>query len=347
MVLSEIFLKIPYKIVWNTLKFFNKNKDIVFYCADYLDYVIFEEIRKHIPEITIVAKNKKVKKELELEGIDSILCPVFPKALIMARHAFHYFPEKQITKIGLRHGVYHFKKFISAKKYNRFDLYLFTSETEVEEAKALGITCGASGGFPKIDGMFKSDKEDINKQTRKELNFDNRPIVMFSATWDKSNASAIDRWYNRLDQLTEKYNVLVTLHPWVSEQFKNTIRNTKNVYLIDDKRTLKYLMLSDVFIGDTSSIIAEFCSLDKPIITFKVDDNNNRLDSSIVEMLKKISERIDTFDQLEYAIELSLKNPNKLSPERMKYNNIMFDKLDGFHGKKSAEKILSLLNIKN
>jgi len=347
MVLSEIIIKIPYKIIWNTLKMFNKNEDVVFFCADYLDYIIFEEIHKHLPDITIVSKNRKIKKELEANGINSILWPVFPKVVIMARHSFHFFPEHKITKIGQRHGVYHFKKFISSKKYNRFDLYLFTSDTEVEEAKSLGIECGTSGGFPKIDQMFKSGNNEFITKTKKDLGIDNRPVIMFSSTWDKSNASAIDRWYNKLHLLTEKYNVLVTLHPWVSNGYKETIKNTKDITLIEDKRTLKYLLISDVFIGDTSSIIAEFCALDRPIITFKVAEANTRLDPTIIDMLEKISIRIDSFDQIEKAIESSLENPIERTEQRKKYNNIMFDELDGAHGKKSADKIINFLKTRN
>jgi len=344
MLLSEILLTIPYKIIWNIKKILKlKKNNIVFFCADYLDYVIFEEIHKLLPEINIVSKNKTIKAELEKHGVKSISWPVFPKTVIMARHSFQFFPESKIKKIGMRHGAYHFKKFIGAKKYNRFDLFLFTSETEVEQAKSIGINCGANGGFPKIDRMFANNEVKI-QSLKKELNFDDKPTIMFSSTWDKSGMAAVEKWYDKLDLLTDKYNIIVTLHPWVSETYKNKIVKTKNIILIEEKKNYMYLELADVFIGDTSSIIAEFNALDKPIITFKIDNTNNRLTPEINDMLEDISIRIDSFDDLNIAIENSLKKPDEKSSSRIKYNKIMFDELDGKHSIRSAEIISKFLN---
>ena len=89
-------------------------------------------------------------------------------------------------------------------------------------------------------------------------------------------------------------------------------------------------------VSDTSSIIAEFCALNKPIITFKVGKTKRSL-IEINQLLKKISIQINDISLLKKAIEESLTEPDKKNVERQRANKIMFDKLDGRAGKKAAE----------
>jgi len=319
MVFSQYIVYLPYKIIWNFFKFTHKQPEVVFYCADYLDYLIFEPIQKYLPAIPIVAKNKKIQQELKKNGIKSTVLPSFPKVVIMARHSLHKFPEKKIIKIGMRHGAYHFKEFINPKKYNAFDLFLFTSEMEVEKANKLGIKCGKAVGFPKIDPLFNNfytikmlDKFKEKIRIKRE-----KPILLFTATWNKSEMSAIDKWYRKLGRLTKYYNIIVSVHPWTNEHYKSVIRKTESVYLIEEKNVLPYLLIADLMISDTSSIIAEFCALDKPIITFRVPDTD-RTSPEIKEMISEISLQIDSFNELFLAIEKSLKEKKACSKYQRK-----------------------------
>ncbi|MCD6112400.1 MAG: CDP-glycerol glycerophosphotransferase family protein [Bacteroidales bacterium] len=345
MVFSYYLYYFPYRFIWKAKNFFKKENDIAFYCGDYLDYLIFKPVLKYLPEIKIISKNKKVKKELEKHNIKSKLWPCFPKSLIMVRHDIHMFPEKNIKKIGMRHGVYHFKNFISSKKYNYFDKFLFTSSTELKQAEKLGIKNGANVGFPKIDPLFNGE---INSQTIKKLKnkiFPNtKPIIIFSATWDKSGMSAIEKWYKKLDLISDDYNIIVTLHPWISNKYKLSIANNKNIFFIKDKNILPYLAVSDLMVGDTSSIIAEFCSLNKPIITFKINQAK-RLSDEIITMLDEISIRVENFNECVDAIKYSLKNNTEKSNMRIKWNNIMLDNLDGNAAKRAAKEIKNTFEL--
>lgn len=326
---------------------FKQTPEVVFYCADYLDYIIWKPIRKYFPEIPIIAKNKAVQNELAKYNIQSALWPEYPKAVIMARHALHKFPCDSIVKIGMRHGPYHFKKFIGKEKYNAFDLFLLTSTDEVECAKRIGITSAQGPGFPKIDPMFDGTiSEEEIKNLRKDCGFDERPVIMFSATWEESGMSAVRKWYDKLEVLAKDYNILVTVHPWTNEEIKSKIRETEGVCFIEDKNILPYLMLSDLLIGDTSSIIAEFSALNKPIITFEVN-SAKRLEMKIVKMLEEISERVKSFDELSEVIKDSLVNSDKRASARERYNAIMFDELDGKAGKRASEAIKAILAGKN
>jgi CDP-glycerol glycerophosphotransferase (TagB/SpsB family) len=290
--------------------------------------------------VNIVSKNKSVQSTLEKVGVESSLMPAFPKTVIMARHALHKFPYKKITKIGMRHGAYHFKKMISKEKYNAFDMYFFTSDKELEIAEELGFTSGAVGGFPKLDDAFNGSittKELV--KLRKAMRFDNKPIILFSATWEKSGMSAVKRWNDRLYELTKEYNILVTLHPFTNSKIKQKLRRTLEIHFIEDKEILPYLMLADLLISDTSSIIAEFCALNKPIITFRTQDSH-RLTKEIKSMLGEISEQINTFDELKSILPEVLTNPSKKQEQRQFYNTIMFGKLDGKHAQRMANTII-------
>lgn len=319
------------------------NPTVVFYCGDGLDYVIFEPIAAHLPAIPVVAKNRDVQRELKRQGVDATLWPAYPRAVIMARHALHRFPRDSIVKIGMRHGAYHFKQFIKPKRYNAFDLYLVTSEKEVQDAVDMGIHTTKAGGFPKLDPMFSPSTEGLVEDVRLSLGLDEaKPTVLFTATWDRSGMSAIDRWFRRLHELTTSYNILVTIHSLTARHYVDVIRATGEVRFIEDKRIWPYLILSDVLVGDTSSIVAEFCALDKPIITFRVG-TGSRLTNEILLMLDEVSLRIDHFEQLPGVLESALQNPSALSTARQKWNRIMFDNIDGRHGQRAAKEILATL----
>jgi len=347
MVFSYYLWKIPYSIIWEIKNFIKKNEDVVFYCADELDWIVFRNVHKYLNDVNIVAKNRKVQLDLQKLGIKSSLMPAFPKTVIMARHALHKFPYKKIRKIGMRHGPYHFKKMISKDKYNAFDMYFFTSSKELEIAEKLGITSGAIGGFPKLDQAFDGSITDDNiRKLKQKINIDPaKKTILFSTTWEKSGMSAGEKWYARLDELTSSYNILVTLHPWVSKIIRQKIENTPNVFLIKTPEILPYLILSDIMVSDTSSIIAEFCALNKPIITFKIQDSH-RLTEEIKNMLREISEQINTFDELKSILSKVLKNPSKKQEQRQIYNTIMFDKLDGKTSERIVESIIKYLKIK-
>lgn len=348
MVFSQYVIQIPYRSIWHILRKFRKNPKVIFYCADVLDYVVFEPVQKHLPLIPVVAKNKRVQHELKRHHIVSSVWPAFPQAVIMARHALHKFPESSMIKIGLRHGAYHFKRLIKAKKYNAFDLYLMTSKREVEVAEKMGIHGAKATGFPKLDPAFDGtySAKRLDALRKKIISDPQKPILIFTSTWDQSGMSAIAEWVARLGELTGRYNILVTVHPWTSKHFVDVIKQTPGVYFISDKNVLPYLMLADMMIADTSSIIAEFCALNKPIITFNVPERN-RSTPEVRKIIADMSIRIDRFEDLDHAIEQCLEKPDEKSEQRRRANEIFFLKLDGKAGERAATEIETLLRERN
>ena len=336
----EYLLRYPYRAAWKISKIFSKNKRIDFFCAGQVDYICFKNIHYKMPFVRIVAKNRKVKSTLKNFGIDSVLYPTFPDVVIMARHSTAKFPAKKIKKIGIRHGAYHFKDFINAKHYNEFDKYLMTSQKEVELAEAKGIHSSKAVGFPKIDSMFNGKITEMQlTKLRKSLNLDSsKPTILFTATWNKKGYSAIDKWVGRLAEIVDDYNVLVTVHQWTTPDKKQILENTKKINYIKDKDILPFLMIANVMIADISSIIAEFNSLDKPIVTYKVP-HMKRFTQEISGMLDEISYRVDSFEEMKVALKKAIKNPDEHSVKRRFYNKIMFDDLDGKASERAVEEI--------
>ena len=343
MVLSYYLLKVPYTLVWEFRELFKLNKDVMLYCANTLDYQIFSSVQKHLPPIKIVAKDKKAQQELAAIGVKSSVYPVFPKGIIMCRQAGYKFPASRMIKVGMRHGAYTFKPFANSKGYNLLDHFYMTSSREVERAVAVGITCGKAIGFPKLDPMFDGSVQQAQLSVlAKSAALDtNKKTLLFTATWNDSGVSAISHWYDKLALLTQEYNVLVTVHPWTNIEIKNTIKKTKGVFFIDTADIVPYIQLADVCIGDTSSVLAECCALDKAMVTFKVDDGKRTV-AEVKQLIKEFSIQIEDFSQLQPAIKQALTQPERLSQARIKANQIMFDQLDGQAGLRAAEHLKSL-----
>ena len=347
MVFSYYIKKYPYKAMWRLSRLFGNPPKISAYIAMPMDYIVLKPVLKHFPDMHYIAKNSETLEYLKSEGIDNVSKYGYPDVVIMCRHSTYRFPEEKIIKIGFRHGAYHFKAFVSADDYNTFDLYFMTSEKEVAIAKELGIVSAVSGGFPKLDPAFDgtmNDKYLLPYREKAKLNPNKRTII-FCTTWDGSGMSAIEKWAEKLDELTSQYNIVVTLHPWVSQKYYKLIENNPEVYLINENDVLPYLMIADIMVGDISSIIAEFCALDKPIITFKVQAGK-RIVPEIVEIISDISIQINEFSELNEAIEHSLNNPVEKSPARQAANKIMFDTLDGKSGERAAQVIKEFIDRK-
>ena len=169
-----------------------------------------------------------------------------------------------------------------------------------------------------------------------------KKTLLFSATWDGSGMSAIDRWHDRLDAISEKYNIIVTVHAWTSEAYVKSLEQNPNVHFIRDYDILRYVKLADVCISDTTSLIAEFCILDKPVITFRVQKTARTTDD-VMKMIEAVSERIDAFEELAPAVEKALANPDERMAQRTKVVRTMVNPLDGKAGLRAAQEMSKLI----
>jgi CDP-glycerol glycerophosphotransferase (TagB/SpsB family) len=336
--------------MWHLAKLFKSTKSIGFYCADPLDYSMFLPIKMHLDlPVTYIAKNAKTRRFLKEMKIPYKRYPAFPDVMIMARQTAYKFPQNNIVKIGFDHGLYQFKRWTSSKYYNLFDVYFVSSENQVEVARSRGINTTVAIGYPKLDQAFDGtyDKEALDR-IKNDLGLDpKKKTIIFTSTWDVAGLSALSSWIDNVHTLTDKYNILVTAHTWTDKSHIEKLRNINGAVYLGEIDVTKYLLISDVFVGDYNSMIGEFCALDKPLITFKTPDSDRSI-PAVKELLAGISIQIVNFDEIESAIERCLANPDELSEARGKANELMHYKLDGQAGKRAADIIKTKYhNLKN
>ncbi len=333
MVLSYYLLKPFYSAWWRLLNLFVRRSETVFYCHTPVDMQNWLPVQKHLRQIPIVSDKKTTRRELQKQGFMVRSLPVFPKAVIMCRVSAHKFPSRKVIKIGMNHGAYHFKRFTSAKHYAPFRLFLFSSQSDLKNARNNGVTCGEVGGYPKLDPYLnKVDSDHASK---------NRPRLLFTATYDSSGMSAVDQWIDLLPDLSRDFEVTVSLHPWMSASYKSRLMAMPGISYIGTD-ALPYIARADVCVVDTSSIIADCCAMNKALISWKLPDSNRTV-SEITEFLDKASIRISDAAQLKPAIERALAHPDEFAAERARANRVFFDSLDGNAGLRSAAQILRIL----
>ena len=348
MVYTYYLAYLPYNLAWRIAKVLRPQKQYLLHIEDSFDYFIFRNIRPHLKHMDLVVSNPAIIPAIKgmLDAPTKIyqypFC--FPDGVLMFRNAAWKYPVKQIKKVGLEHGAYNFKRFPKAYYYNLFDAYLMTSQHDVARLKALGAMPVKAIGYPKSDSLFNgSYPPQMLEQLRQSMQLDeSKPTVLFSSTWDGSGMSAVHKWYDKVQTLADRYNILVTLHPRMSQHYKDYLSKLKGIHYVNVADIYPYLLLADVCIGDTNSLIAEFCIVNKPIITFSIEATKRTMDD-VIELIKTVSIRIDGFSELEAAIDQAISTASQTSTARQELISTLIDPLDGNAGWRAAQEIIKLM----
>lgn len=99
-------------------------------------------------------------------------------------------------------------------------------------------------------------------------------MVLYAPTFSPSLTSA-PFLLEEIEQLAENkdYLILVKFHdlmaPDVIAKYKALAAKTENLIVEEEPNIVKFLLMADVMISDTSSVVYEFLLLDKPVITYK------------------------------------------------------------------------------
>ena len=128
----------------------------------------------------------------------------------------------------------------------------------------------------------------------------------------------------------------------MGETYKEQLRRDTRIHFIEDFQILRHIMLADVCIGDTNSLLAEFCMLDKPIITFRVQSTPRTM-PDITALIENISERIDTFDEVGPAVERVLAGPEQLAGKRREAVRTTLGQPDGKAGLRAAKYMVGIV----
>lgn len=164
-----------------------------------------------------------------------------------------------------------------------FDLYLtqgpyFTRWFSKAATKHKNFTV-VETGWPKLDIYGKElQKYDVDKQVLIEKS-NAKKIILFAPTFSPS-LSCAPYLVPQIEELAtnKDYLIVIKFHDLMADHlikiYKNLANKFENVLFVEERNILKYLLIADVLISDTSSVVYEFLLLDKPVITFK---NNSKV----------------------------------------------------------------------
>jgi CDP-glycerol glycerophosphotransferase (TagB/SpsB family) len=158
-----------------------------------------------------------------------------------------------------------------------FDLYLtqgpyFTCRFEALRARHRNFDV-AETGWPKLDQLFDGS---INTAalSAKYCITAGRSVVLYAPTFSPSltSAQALLRQWQALAATTD-WVILIKFHPLmepaVVQEYRNAFAASANIHIVDDDDITPLLMIADVMVSDTSSVVYEFLLLDKPVVTYK------------------------------------------------------------------------------
>jgi CDP-ribitol ribitolphosphotransferase / teichoic acid ribitol-phosphate polymerase len=166
---------------------------------------------------------------------------------------------------------------------NYFDLYLtqgpyFTKRFEAlaKKEKDFDVT---ETGWCKLDALFQHHETFLEERNRILRERGKQKLVLYAPTFSPSLTStktAFNEIFSLADQ--EDIFLLIKFHDLmdrlVVDQYKAAAKIRDNVHIIEDRNIVKYLIMSDVMISDTSSVVYEFILLNKPVITIKSTSEN-------------------------------------------------------------------------
>lgn len=206
------------------------------------------------------------------------------------------------VKVQTFHGFAGEKKgHFRIRKY--FDLYLtqgpfFTNKFLQLKEKHKNFEV-VETGWSKLDiygeqlQKFDNDKKILIEKYKA------KKIILFAPTFSPSLTSAPFLENELADLATNKsYLIIIKFHDLMSEEliskYKKFADKINNVLFVDERNIIKYLLISDLMISDTSSAVYEFLLLDKPVITFKNSSKFSKWDNSLTyhELSKKVEKNL-------------------------------------------------------
>jgi len=173
----------------------------------------------------------------------------------------HYFD------LYLTQGPYFTSKFLELKnKYKNFDVI----ET----------------GWPKLDIYGKEFHKYDGEKDKLLVKHNAKKIVLYAPTFSPSltSASFLIEEFKQLAK-SKDYLILVKFHDLMSVElisaYKSLAKDNTNIIFEEERNIIKFLLMADVMISDTSSVVYEFLLLNKPVITFKTSSKVIKWDNSL------------------------------------------------------------------
>jgi CDP-glycerol glycerophosphotransferase (TagB/SpsB family) len=127
-------------------------------------------------------------------------------------------------------------------------------------------------GWSKLDTLFKGNS-DYQKEKKELLNKKSKShLVLYAPTFSPSLTSAIDLRNEIFEQAkNQDIYLMIKFHDLMNKdvmlEYEQMAKSYDNVEVVTERNILKYLVMADIMISDTSSVVYEFVFLNKPVIT--------------------------------------------------------------------------------
>lgn len=161
---------------------------------------------------------------------------------------------------------------------NYFDLYLtqgpyFTERFEQLAKKHRDFTVTETG-WSKLDPLYQN--HDLYQQERDRILRESgkKKLILYAPTFSPSLTSALtaQKEIFKLGSQEDVY-LMIKFHDLMDSQvvnaYKTAAEHVTNISIVEDRNILKYLIMADMMISDTSSVVYEFILLNKPVITIR------------------------------------------------------------------------------
>jgi len=214
---------------------------------------------------------------------------------------------------GLKIQVFHGLPSTKAKKSGQlyhyiirgmFDLYCTQGPSSTDKftqlQKKYRYFSVQETGWCKLDPLFTKD-------TR--TNRSHQQAIFFASTFSPRFSKA-EVLYPLIIEMMKKYDFhwFITLHPKMDHKIVELYKsiNLPNVSFVESTELIESFIQSDLMLCDTSSIIYEFMTQQKPVITFQTEKeephlinvrNINQLEGKIIEVLGNLKLNRDNIDR--------------------------------------------------
>jgi CDP-ribitol ribitolphosphotransferase len=129
-------------------------------------------------------------------------------------------------------------------------------------------------GWCKLDTLFQHHAEYKQERDRLLQQHGKKHLVLYAPTFSPSLTSAVSGM-NDVLALADQQDIflLIKFHdlmdPAVVMQYKEQAARRSNVTIVEERNILKPMIMADLMISDTSSVVYEFVLLNKPVITIR------------------------------------------------------------------------------
>jgi len=295
----------------------------ILFCQNNYAFGILEPIKqilieKKYPFIWFISK--KLEQDFPFKSLDQYTTNISKLKSFKADAIFT--PGNEVPyylrglKVQIFHGLAGEKKgHFRIRHY--FDLYLtqgpyFTREFKKLKSRHKNFDV-IETGWPKLD-VYGKDKIIYDSYKKKLLNQHKANTILLYAPTFSPKLTSGPFLIEPLEDLAQNkdYIILIKFHPlmkteWI-ELYKNLEKKYSNIIIQEEKNIVKFLLMADLLISDTSSVIYEFLLLDKPAITF------NNISKNI------LWENSKDYNQLVKLVEANLNNDPYATQRKIIFN---------------------------